>query len=1538
MEGEPGNRYLLTAAMTRYPGDQTLNRPELADDVERMAGLFSKDFGYTHVGLADDSPTYAQLRDGLRAFCMAPERGPEDFVAVYLACHGAILEPDDFVLLPSDINAKDPLPLAVMPQVLVDWMLRGTNVRRLLLMLDTCYSGQGGQDAAKAAVKWVNQPGAADRPGVVLVAATHPWQEAQPGVFSKAFERAVRHLATGGPAQEDLPLDAVVEVIRGDHEKPPSQTVTCHLLGLTGLQPAFLPNPRYRRQLIDADLLEQERARYLEEESARYTEQRETHVQQRFLPATRWFTGRHTALTDLAAWLDKPSAVPSALIVTGDAGSGKTALLGLLAVLSDPDRAPAVPRDGLPESFAISGDAIAEVIYAGTMTTGQVRDRVADAAGVRVKTTQDLIDGLSRRDRPLVVLVDALDEAADPGGLISGLLSPLMTKCADTLRLLLGTRRHLLTARLLGTPESGRYLLVDLDSAHYADPASVRAYIRRILLADDPLDSAYRPSGVYRTAPSDVVDAVTEAIGQAAGSSFLVARITATTESTASKLPDPNDPAWRTALPQRAGPAMRRDLSLRLDDEAGKAETLLLPLAYAQGNGLPWEGIWPHLVEALSPGSGYDNNDLTWLRKTAGSYAVEGLAYGRSAYRLYHQALTDHLLEGRDQRADQRAITDALITLDPPHVNGKQDSGILPTSRSASDWSGAHPYVRAHLATHAQRAGMLDSLLLDPGFLINAEPAGLLAALPAAQRPDAQLAGRAYQRAVYQLQGQPEDYRYSYLELASRISDAVELANRIVDSAPHRRWSVPWTHWPRELPHRVLAGRLGQVNGILCINLDDGKSLVASIGEDASLRIWDVVTAQPRGIYTVGDAPLVAARAVRLPKHGTAIMLLAADGILYLWDIATTTELRRIPTTRSWRRLASIRNPNLTLRCLAAPDGQPFAVVGGRRGRASLWDLSTGRRVTHLPWGVAPETVKFATLTNGKFVVIASLGGTRRCMYDLQTGRELPHEHRRIPFPWLRTIYDAVRLASITYYAFRDGTPAVAVRVRFRSSSTIVWDLTNSSPLDAWRRDSPYGQIIQVRLQNGRIITIQPPSVQVAESNKSEQPGEDPDTVIPLHILAKGKGRPDSEARESLSPQLETRGRFLNVKFDEGRRVISLTLAGHTADVTWYDWTRLSDGHVVVITASRDGTVRTWDVSAIKPESGEEDEQAKVALHKIVSVRLQDGTPLGLTLARHGVGLWDLRNGNFIGSLGWRTAWPRAVGSANSAIDTPTAVTFDSDGMMRRWNLPDCRLVGQFPVDRLRWPSDVAFARLTDGTGIAVTSGHGRRIAVWDVSTGRIRNVLTGHKGWSACVACAVGPGLRPIALTGGYDNRVNIWDLRRGRRHKHFRIVPPWTFLASPPTGRAHAMWTLPLDGGRLVALVATSDGMVRALEPRRFPWGVRRMGVMPADAADAAVLSNGRAIVATAGEDGIVRIWKPEVFTDGSDDNGLLCEMSIEVPVSDISFADHDTLVVATPNGLTAIKLDAALLEKEGSLVTNPVGIRYGADYIRRRFRPTV
>ena len=119
-------------------------------------------------------------------------------------------------------------------------------------------------------------------------------------------------------------------------------------------------------------------------------------------------------------------------------------------------------------------------------------------------------------------------------------------------------------------------------------------------------------------------------------------------------------------------------------------------------------------------------------------------------------------------------------------------------------------------------------------------------------------------------------------------------------------------------------------------------------------------------------------------------------------------------------------------------------------------------------------------------------------------------------------------------------------------------------------------------------------------------------------------------------------------------------------------------------------------------------------------------------------------------------------------------------------------------------------------------------------------------------------------------------------------------------------------LDSGDILTLVATADSAVRSLLPRRFLPGARRTGSVPGNTMQAMTLSTGRTVVVTATEDGIVRIWALKTFIYRTGDKALLCEIRIEVPVSDISTVGNDTFTLATPNGLTAIRLDASTLER--------------------------
>ena len=813
--------------MTHYEHCPEWDRDELTEDVKRLRNLLCGEFlpgegRYEHVDVLGDSPTSVEVRDRLRAFCTSPDRRVDDYVVLYLTGHGEILDEGDHVLLAADTRPSDLLHRTVPTSEIMKLALAGTRVRRLLLLLDTCYSGSGGQDLVKEALRRLDWPAPApgehvDRSsgsGIAIVAATRPYQQALPGVFTTCLDRVARSVTLAGNAPPTLGLSALMGALQTDLDGRP-QAAQWHQIGMDGGEPAFLLNPRYRPQLVDVDLLEQERAHH--------AEQRDANLRDRFLPASRWFTGRRQALLDLAAWLADPRPDPRPRIVTGHAGSGKTAVLGLLAALSDPDRRPSVPLDALPEQVSHLEGAIGEVIYAGTMTTGQVRDRIAATAGIRADTVQELIDGLNARaGKPLVALIDALDEAADPDELCRTLLLPLSTRCATSMRLLLGSRPHLLTSRLLGTPD--RHVAIDLDSPTYADPASIRAYIRRILVSEDTLDSYYQPSGRYRTAPAAIVGAVTEAIGAAAGESFLVARITATTETIAAVLPDPADAAWRKSLPRRAGDAMRRDLQLRLGAEAERAAGLLLPLAYAQGNGLPWEDLWPRVADALSPGHDYGNDDLMWLRRAAGSYAVESVAEGRSVYRLYHQALAEHLRQGRGPAADQQLIAAALLSRVPPAAGGSRD------------WQSAHPYIRTHLATHAAAAGQIDPLLEDPAYLLTAGRPPLLAALEAASSGRGKRNADAYRRAAPRLRGRPAREHASYLQLAARCGRAPELAGDLDSYRAADIWSTRWASWRAATPHHTFTGHTDSVAAVAVAELD-GRPVVVSGADDGTVRV-----------------------------------------------------------------------------------------------------------------------------------------------------------------------------------------------------------------------------------------------------------------------------------------------------------------------------------------------------------------------------------------------------------------------------------------------------------------------------------------------------------------------------------------------------------------------------------------------------------------------------------------------------------------------------------------------------------------------------
>ncbi|GAB3860539.1 caspase family protein [Dactylosporangium cerinum] len=869
-------RFLLTGVYSHYHFEPTWDRPELADDLTTMVALFTGEFGYTHVPLLGLDATWLQTKDALRDFATSPDRRPDDYVVLYLAGHGEVIPVGqtgvEHILLPSDATGIDLRRRAVKSADLAEWLLADTEIRRLLLIVDACYSGHGALDFASSALASLGRPHRFDGEdsggtGVIVITASRPAERAVAGAFTAGFARAVRHQATAGHGPEDLSIDAVLSVLRADPAVPASQTATWSLLLGEGSIPYFLPNPRREASLVPLDLAEQARqwqARLVEEHK------RADELRTRFLPKSAGFLGRTAALTRLTSWLRDQSQTDS-VMVTGNPGSGKTAVLGLLAALSDESQRPTVSTSGITGADLPDPGAIDAAVYAGGLTTTAVLTGIAAAAGMPQLDPDPaaldeyvvrLLAALAERPGLLTVLIDALDEADDPTQLVETVIRPLTGRGIGKVRFLLATRREILDR--FGRNWQRQYGLVDLDSPDYSDQGSISVLIRRTLLGQVQTAGASAEESPFATAEPNVLDGVVTAVAEVARSSFFVATIVAATQARlalTNGLPDHHDRAWLDSLPRQSGEAMRDDLRTRLGDRFRDAMELLLPLAYARGVGLPWEDIWVLLANALHHGRAYTNDDLAWLRYRAGSYVVEGgVVESRSLYRLFHQSLADYMRGGRDRNADETIIFRALRDHVPSRPDGRPN------------WQAAHPYLRLHLAQHAETAGLADELTTDPGYLAVADQAHLLAALDHSVSDAAQTVAAAYRRAAPALRRYPKKDHISYLGLAARYVGAKDLAAHADAEDQDGSWSPRWASWRQNRHHQRLDGHTGWVNALV-----PAGPLLVSASDDATVRLWDL---------TLGTE----ARSPLLGHVGAVNIVVAADdgGGRYSCPPATT--------------------------------------------------------------------------------------------------------------------------------------------------------------------------------------------------------------------------------------------------------------------------------------------------------------------------------------------------------------------------------------------------------------------------------------------------------------------------------------------------------------------------------------------------------------------------------------------------------------------------------------------------------------------------
>jgi WD40 repeat protein len=947
----PPRRYLITAAVPRVHARPDLDRPELADDVRRMEDLFVGLLGYERAAVTGPDPTKEQLLKALRTFAVSEERRPDDYVVLYFAGHGTIAEQSGRHYLLTADSDHDLRGTALRSEDLVGELWDETGIERLLVLLDACHSEEGMDAALRGALtarRFRPVTGKTAGNGLVMISSCRRKQETAPGALSKALDRAVRDRANADRAPEHLDLNNILYALSQDPRLPAWQQPRTSLLDGTAGLPLFLPNPRYVRGARDRRVDEGDE---LFARLARQRDDRKTEVTSHFDPRARGtdlpaqdvahFTGRHAALRAINAWLSPERAAERLCVVTGEPGSGKSAVLGLFAILSDRQRRASLPRDGLPADTVPEPGSIDDSVLASHKSTRQIIDRIATAAGVPgAHSVEALIPALQRRER-LVVLIDAVDEALDPQGLVEALMLLSDAELGLPLRLLIGARPHI--AVRLGP----RALRIDLDDESYTDPAAVRAYAHKVLTA---------PGSTLVRHRQDHLGAIADAVAEAAGRSFLVALITARTLVREDPPNDPYHPGWRAALPKMPGQAMQRDLE-RLGADRTRARDLLLPVAFAQGVGLPWGAVWPRLATALA-GRPYSGEDIAWLLEVAGSYLVEAEEDHGSVYRVYHQALIDYLREGVDARAVQHTITRVLREI-------------------------PHPYTRRHLARHAAEGAVLDELVQDADFVLGCDPGHLLAALPSLRTHDGIGAGQALRDIEDMLRERggrgPDPEARARLRLAAVCRRADRLA-RTCDEGEPLPWRARWAVWDPQEGARSLAAPPA-CPGVVVPVAHGGARFLGVVEGPTPLRQWDLLkgdlvwTARlPFGLW---EETLTA-----LPALGSYAAVLSTD----FGDVRSVTKRvlgnAAVPEARLlhlWE-LRSGRGTPETWRLPAHPVLDP---EGEARG------LVPAEQVT-----VVQAAADTPTDSGGRYAALRFRGG-QVVVHDLLRGSGLPEPRRQ---------------------------------------------------------------------------------------------------------------------------------------------------------------------------------------------------------------------------------------------------------------------------------------------------------------------------------------------------------------------------------------------------------------------------------------------------------------------------------------------------------------------------------------------------------------
>lgn len=609
-----------------------------------------------------------------------------------------------------------------------------TDMPFVLLLLDVCFAGKAVDADTVLRIKEPNKLW-------ILAAATG---QAYDGRFTRALTHVLRQVHSADPAFTArgfgpyVPLrafacqvvDTVAKLTGDDIEQQmigsrASLTVNDALLPFFHNEhPVGVPTPRLDEALSVGPAVTGELAYFLAAVRCHGADDR----------AQAAFTGRRREREDIVSWLTNHQA-NAVHLITGRAGTGKSALLGATVCVTHQTIIPHLEKLGLE---APGGPAPQPHTAAISLRHKDVANVIAEIGrqvlGVEdVWSTAVLTQRLTALNRPCFIVLDALDEAIAPSSIVDDLILPLSRVAGPNgtpvIRILVSTRPNTLSSELAeAIPDLP---VTDLDrSERRVLNFDVELYAR-VLLDEVP---GYRGDGPEKETRIMLANAIADRLCatniRPQLGEYLVTRLYVEWLAQRQIVAADRDEGVELgrAVPLLLDELFEKDMQALVDRKW--VRPVLAALALSEGEGLPAQLIPPLVAACTEPtGDRPTDREVAVTLDALGRYLTVLPSPDGTTYRLFHDVLVEHLrqhpfadLNGPPVPPD--TIFDALLATVPDQHDGDRN------------WSGATWHVRRFLLQHARTAQQRGEVLLSAGYLLAAEPENRLAIAELDSRPE----------------------------------------------------------------------------------------------------------------------------------------------------------------------------------------------------------------------------------------------------------------------------------------------------------------------------------------------------------------------------------------------------------------------------------------------------------------------------------------------------------------------------------------------------------------------------------------------------------------------------------------------------------------------------------------------------------------------------------------------------------------------------------------------------------------------------------